>query len=127
MNNEIGEVHEGTNVLYFTTLQMYCTLQLFVAINYSWLSLNQYSNCTAVSLSCVRQLVFSRVFIYTFVHMSAGPSGWGGTSPTSPTVDNGTAAWGKPNDASTGWGDSDDPGEKTGWGNPSPNPIKTGW
>lgn len=59
--------------------------------------------------------------------MSAGPSGWGGTSPTSPTVDNGTAAWGKPNDAPTGWGDPDDAGGKTtGWGNPTPNPIKSG-
>ncbi|KAM9336829.1 trinucleotide repeat-containing gene 6B protein [Symphorus nematophorus] len=56
-----------------------------------------------------------------------GPSGWGGTSPTSPTVDNGTAAWGKPTDAPTGWGDPDDAGGKTtGWGNPSPNPIKSG-
>ncbi|XP_056885784.1 trinucleotide repeat-containing gene 6B protein isoform X2 [Takifugu flavidus] len=57
---------------------------------------------------------------------STGPSGWGGTSPTSPTVDNGTAAWGKPNDTS-GWGDPDDPGEKTtGWGNPSLNSVKSG-
>uniref|UniRef100_A0A3Q3KXG8 Trinucleotide repeat containing adaptor 6B n=1 Tax=Mastacembelus armatus TaxID=205130 RepID=A0A3Q3KXG8_9TELE len=55
------------------------------------------------------------------------PSGWGGASPTSPTVDNGTAAWGKPTDAPTGWGDTDDAGGKTaGWGNPSPNPIKPG-
>ncbi|XP_074518731.1 trinucleotide repeat-containing gene 6B protein isoform X2 [Halichoeres trimaculatus] len=58
---------------------------------------------------------------------SIGPSGWGATSPTSPTVDNGTAAWGKSNEASTGWGDPDDAGGKTtGWGNPSPNPIKSG-
>ncbi|TNN04118.1 hypothetical protein fugu_001147 [Takifugu bimaculatus] len=57
---------------------------------------------------------------------SLSPSGWGGTSPTSPTVDNGTAAWGKPNDTS-GWGDPDDPGEKTtGWGNPSLNSVKSG-
>ncbi|XP_040922746.1 trinucleotide repeat-containing gene 6B protein isoform X2 [Toxotes jaculatrix] len=56
-----------------------------------------------------------------------GPSGWGGTSPTSPTVDNGTAAWGKPSDAPSGWGDPDNAGGKTtGWGNPSPNPIKSG-
>nr|XP_046232380.1 trinucleotide repeat-containing gene 6B protein isoform X2 [Scatophagus argus] len=56
-----------------------------------------------------------------------GPSGWGGTSPTSPTVDNGTAAWGKPSDTPSGWGDPDDAGGKTtGWGNPSPNPIKSG-
>lgn len=59
--------------------------------------------------------------------MSVGPSGWGSTSPTSPTVDNGTAAWGKPSEVPTGWGDPDDAGEKTtGWGNPSPNPIKSG-
>lgn len=59
--------------------------------------------------------------------VSVAPSGWGGTSPTSPTVDNGTAAWGKPSDAPTGWRDPDDAGEKTtGWGNPSPNPIKSG-
>lgn len=59
--------------------------------------------------------------------VSAGPSGWGGTSPTSPTVDNGTAAWGKPSDAPTGWGDPDDAGGKTTcWGNPSSNPIKSG-
>uniref|UniRef100_A0AAV2LR82 TNRC6 PABC binding domain-containing protein n=1 Tax=Knipowitschia caucasica TaxID=637954 RepID=A0AAV2LR82_KNICA len=56
-----------------------------------------------------------------------GPSGWGGTSPTSPTVDNGTAAWGKSTDAPTGWGESDDVGGKTtGWGSSSPNPIKSG-
>uniref|UniRef100_A0A669DE20 Trinucleotide repeat containing adaptor 6B n=2 Tax=Oreochromis niloticus TaxID=8128 RepID=A0A669DE20_ORENI len=56
-----------------------------------------------------------------------GPSGWGSTSPTSPTVDNGTAAWGKPSDAPTGWGDPDDAGGKTTcWGNPSSNPIKSG-
>ncbi|XP_069012136.1 trinucleotide repeat-containing gene 6B protein isoform X4 [Embiotoca jacksoni] len=58
---------------------------------------------------------------------SMGPSGWGGTSPTSPTVDNGTAAWGKSNDTPTGWGDPDDAGGKTTcWGNPSSNPIKSG-
>ncbi|XP_026206583.1 trinucleotide repeat-containing gene 6B protein isoform X2 [Anabas testudineus] len=58
---------------------------------------------------------------------SLGPSGWGGTSPTSPTVDNGTAAWGKPSDTPTGWGDPDDAvGKTTGWGNPSPNPVKSG-
>ncbi|XP_055085441.1 trinucleotide repeat-containing gene 6B protein isoform X2 [Periophthalmus magnuspinnatus] len=55
-----------------------------------------------------------------------GPSGWGSTSPTSPTVDNGTAAWGKPTDAPTGWGDPDEGGKSTGWGSPSPNPIKSG-
>lgn len=40
-------------------------------------------------------------------------------------MDNGTAAWGKPADTSTGWGDSDDAGNASGWGNP-PNPIKSG-
>ncbi|XP_028990771.1 trinucleotide repeat-containing gene 6B protein isoform X2 [Betta splendens] len=58
---------------------------------------------------------------------SIGPSGWGGTSPSRPTVDNGTAAWGKPTETPTGWGDPEDAGGKTaGWGNPSnPNPIKS--
>uniref|UniRef100_A0A3Q1GPC2 Trinucleotide repeat containing adaptor 6B n=1 Tax=Acanthochromis polyacanthus TaxID=80966 RepID=A0A3Q1GPC2_9TELE len=55
-----------------------------------------------------------------------GPSGWGGTSPASPTVDNGTAAWGKPSDTPTGWGEPDDAAGKTCWGNPSPNSIKSG-
>ncbi|XP_030610385.1 trinucleotide repeat-containing gene 6B protein isoform X3 [Archocentrus centrarchus] len=56
-----------------------------------------------------------------------GPSGWGSTSPSSPTVDNGTAAWGKPSDAPTGWGDPDDAGGKTTcWGNPPSNTIKSG-
>ncbi|XP_028263357.1 trinucleotide repeat-containing gene 6B protein isoform X2 [Parambassis ranga] len=55
-----------------------------------------------------------------------GPSGWGGTSPTSPTVDNGTSAWGKPSDTPTGWGDPDDGGKPTCWGNPSTNSIKSG-
>uniref|UniRef100_A0A8C5GER4 TNRC6 PABC binding domain-containing protein n=1 Tax=Gouania willdenowi TaxID=441366 RepID=A0A8C5GER4_GOUWI len=54
-----------------------------------------------------------------------GPSGWGGTSPTSPTVDNGTSAWGKPNVTPTGWGDPNDGSGKTCWANPSPNPIKS--
>lgn len=59
--------------------------------------------------------------------LSAGPSGWGGTSPASPPVDNGTAAWGKPTDTPTGWGEPDDATMKTtGWGKPSPNPVKSG-
>ncbi|XP_036416334.1 trinucleotide repeat-containing gene 6B protein isoform X3 [Colossoma macropomum] len=54
-------------------------------------------------------------------------SGWGGSSsPSSPCVDNGTAAWGKPADTPTSWGDSNDSGNASGWGNPSPNPIKSG-
>ncbi|XP_017338891.1 trinucleotide repeat-containing gene 6B protein isoform X3 [Ictalurus punctatus] len=54
------------------------------------------------------------------------PSGWGrSSSPSSPCVDNGTAAWGKPVETSTGWGDADDAGNASGWGNP-PNPIKSG-
>ncbi|XP_038156931.1 trinucleotide repeat-containing gene 6B protein isoform X3 [Cyprinodon tularosa] len=53
------------------------------------------------------------------------PSGWSSTSPASPSVDNGTAAWGKPNEAPTGWGDPDDTGGKTGsWGNAS-NSIRS--
>ncbi|KAM9773163.1 trinucleotide repeat-containing gene 6B protein isoform X2 [Syngnathus typhle] len=55
-----------------------------------------------------------------------GSSGWGGTPPASPTVDNGTAAWGKTTDAPSGWGEPDDAGAKSGWGNPPPNPIKSG-
>ncbi|MED6267387.1 hypothetical protein CHARACLAT_011664 [Characodon lateralis] len=55
------------------------------------------------------------------------PSGWGSTSPASPSVDNGTAAWAKPSDAPTGWGEPDDAGGKTAcWGNPSPNSIRSG-
>ncbi|TRZ02245.1 hypothetical protein DNTS_034023 [Danionella cerebrum] len=54
-------------------------------------------------------------------------SGWGGRgSPSSPNVDNGTAAWGKPNDVPTGWGDQDDTGKSSSWGDPSPNPGKSG-
>ncbi|XP_077358244.1 trinucleotide repeat-containing gene 6B protein isoform X2 [Festucalex cinctus] len=55
-----------------------------------------------------------------------GASGWRGTPPASPTIDNGTAAWGKPADAPSGWREPDDAGGKTGWGNPPPNPIKSG-
>ncbi|XP_057682535.1 trinucleotide repeat-containing gene 6B protein isoform X2 [Corythoichthys intestinalis] len=55
-----------------------------------------------------------------------GSSGWGGTPPASPTVDNGTAAWGKPTDAPSGWGEPDDAVGKTGWGNPPPNSLKSG-
>ncbi|XP_077406524.1 trinucleotide repeat-containing gene 6B protein isoform X2 [Vanacampus margaritifer] len=55
-----------------------------------------------------------------------GTSGWGGTPPASPTMDNGTAAWAKPADAPSGWGEPGDAGGKTGWGNPPSNPIKSG-
>ncbi|KAM9837562.1 trinucleotide repeat-containing gene 6B protein [Aulostomus maculatus] len=52
---------------------------------------------------------------------------WGGTSPSSPPIDNGTAAWGKPTDAPTGWGDPDDAGGKmASWGNPTPSSLKSG-
>ncbi|KAG7491512.1 hypothetical protein MATL_G00004580 [Megalops atlanticus] len=52
---------------------------------------------------------------------------WGsGGAPSSPSVDNGTAAWGKPTDTPTGWGDPEDSGKASGWGNLSPNPIKSG-
>lgn len=55
------------------------------------------------------------------------PSGWGSTSPASPSVDNGTAAWGKPSDAPTGWGDPDDAGGRQAcWGNPPSNSIRSG-
>ncbi|KAG9338823.1 hypothetical protein JZ751_025260 [Albula glossodonta] len=62
-------------------------------------------------------------------HMPNKASGmvWGGGgTPSSPSVDNGTAAWGKPTDAHTGWGDPEDSGKASGWGNLSPNPIKSG-
>ncbi|XP_007540217.1 trinucleotide repeat-containing gene 6B protein isoform X1 [Poecilia formosa] len=55
------------------------------------------------------------------------PSGWGGASPAAPAVDNGTAAWGKPSDAPTGWGEADDAGGKpAGWGNAPSNSIRSG-
>ncbi|KAM8887820.1 trinucleotide repeat-containing gene 6B protein isoform 1-T1 [Synchiropus picturatus] len=58
---------------------------------------------------------------------SMGTTGWGATSSVSPNLDNGTAAWGKPTDAPSGWGDPDEAtGKSTGWGNPPPNPIKSG-
>lgn len=41
-------------------------------------------------------------------------------------MDNGTAAWGQTSDATSGWGDPDEPGKASGWGNPSPNPGKPG-
>ncbi|XP_006865229.1 PREDICTED: trinucleotide repeat-containing gene 6B protein isoform X3 [Chrysochloris asiatica] len=56
-----------------------------------------------------------------------------GTAPvwsksTPPAPDNGTSAWGEPNESSPGWGEMDDPGAPTtGWGNaPStaPNAMK---
>ena len=56
-----------------------------------------------------------------------GPSGWGSTSPNSPPVDNGTAAWGKTTEAPATWGDPGETAAKTsGWGNPSANPVKPG-
>ncbi|XP_066521852.1 trinucleotide repeat-containing gene 6B protein isoform X2 [Hoplias malabaricus] len=55
------------------------------------------------------------------------PSGWGRSgSPSSPCVDNGTAAWGKAADTPTAWGDPEDTGNGSSWGNPSPNSIKSG-
>ncbi|XP_055031103.2 trinucleotide repeat-containing gene 6B protein [Misgurnus anguillicaudatus] len=55
------------------------------------------------------------------------PSGWGNSgSPSSPCVDNGTAAWGKPTEAPTGWGEPEDAGKVSGWGDPSTNPVKSG-
>jgi len=41
-------------------------------------------------------------------------------------VDNGTAAWGKPTNVPTAWGDTDDTGKASSWGDPSPNPVKSG-
>ncbi|KAG7266166.1 hypothetical protein CRUP_012497, partial [Coryphaenoides rupestris] len=56
-----------------------------------------------------------------------GPSGWGGPPPSSPPMDNGTAAWGKTTDTPATWADPGEGGAKTsGWGNPSANPITPG-
>ncbi|XP_062859215.1 trinucleotide repeat-containing gene 6B protein [Trichomycterus rosablanca] len=59
------------------------------------------------------------------------PSGWGrSSSPSSPCVDNGTAAWGKSAEASTSWSDQDNTGNAPGWGNPPKSGSKTmqeGW
>ena len=64
---------------------------------------------------------------FCFCVSSQAPSGWGNSgSPSSPCVDNGTAAWGKPTEVPTGWGESDDSGKTPGWSNPSANPIKSG-
>ncbi|XP_075940439.1 trinucleotide repeat-containing gene 6B protein-like isoform X2 [Anarhichas minor] len=41
------------------------------------------------------------------------------------SVDNGTATWGQSSEASTGWGDQEEPGKASGWGNPSPNSGKS--
>ncbi|XP_061495195.1 trinucleotide repeat-containing gene 6B protein isoform X10 [Rhineura floridana] len=56
---------------------------------------------------------------------------------STPAADNGTAAWGEPNEASPGWGEVDDTGASTGWGNgpssapnaikPSSKPPQDGW
>ncbi|XP_024127625.1 trinucleotide repeat-containing gene 6B protein [Oryzias melastigma] len=54
---------------------------------------------------------------------AAGPGMWGGGGGP-PTVDNGTAAWGKVSDGSSGWGEPDEAGKASGWRNPSPNPGK---
>ncbi|XP_034045510.1 trinucleotide repeat-containing gene 6B protein-like isoform X2 [Thalassophryne amazonica] len=51
---------------------------------------------------------------------AAGSGIWAGGSQS---VDNGTAAWGQASDATTGWGDTDDPSKVSGWGNPSPKPV----
>ncbi|KAJ6658989.1 hypothetical protein lerEdw1_019626 [Lerista edwardsae] len=50
---------------------------------------------------------------------------WNKSTPPAP--DNGTAAWGEPNETSPGWGEVDDSGASAGWGNGSssaPNAIK---
>lgn len=41
-------------------------------------------------------------------------------------MDDGTAAWGKPSETPTGWGEPEDTGKSSGWGNPPPNPVKSG-
>ena len=56
------------------------------------------------------------------------PPMWGavGRPPPDHSVDNGTGAWGKGPEASSGWGEPDDPGKGSGWSSRSPNPIKSG-
>nr|XP_023670236.1 trinucleotide repeat-containing gene 6B protein-like [Paramormyrops kingsleyae] len=68
---------------------------------------------------------------------SSGPGknsgmAWGNSgAPSSSCVDNGTAAWGKPTDAPTSWGDLEDPAKPAGWGHPSPSTgpksMQDGW
>lgn len=58
-------------------------------------------------------------------HTCPGPGMWGGGGGPQ-TVDDGTAAWGKVADASSGWGEPDEAGKTSGWRNPSPNPGKPG-
>ena len=58
--------------------------------------------------------------------VSPAQSGWGGGSPSSPSVDDSTAGWGKPSDTPAFWGDPAEAAKSSGWGNPSPNPIKPG-
>uniref|UniRef100_A0A8D2LQQ5 Trinucleotide repeat containing adaptor 6B n=1 Tax=Varanus komodoensis TaxID=61221 RepID=A0A8D2LQQ5_VARKO len=63
------------------------------------------------------------------------PSVWNKSTPPAP--DNGTAAWGEPNETSPGWGEVDDAGTSTSWGNgpssvpnaikPSSKPPQDGW
>ena len=48
---------------------------------------------------------------------------WGGGAPAG---DNGNTTWGQASDATTGWGDQEEPSKPSGWGNPSPNPGKPG-
>ncbi|XP_077195532.1 trinucleotide repeat-containing gene 6B protein isoform X5 [Paroedura picta] len=60
---------------------------------------------------------------------------WNKSTPPAP--DNGTAAWGEPNETSPGWGEVDDAGASTSWGNgpsaapnaikPSNKPSQDGW
>ncbi|XP_063045768.1 trinucleotide repeat-containing gene 6B protein-like [Engraulis encrasicolus] len=61
-------------------------------------------------------------------NMGKAPSMWGvGRGPPDHSVDNGTSAWGKGPEASSSWGEPDDPGKGGGgWGGRSPNPIKSG-
>lgn len=54
---------------------------------------------------------------------AAGPGMWGGSSQS---ADNGANTWGQSSDASSGWGEPEEPSKSSGWGNPSPNPGKPG-
>lgn len=56
-----------------------------------------------------------------------GPATWARSSaPSDPSVDSGTASWGKSFDAPSGWGESSEPGKGGGWGNSHSHSAKSG-
>ncbi|XP_051744960.1 trinucleotide repeat-containing gene 6B protein isoform X2 [Ctenopharyngodon idella] len=55
------------------------------------------------------------------------PATWARSSaPSDPSVDSGTASWGKSFDAPSGWGESSEPGKGGGWGNSHSHSAKSG-